>query len=143
MKIWSALVLVCSAVAIVAGGLAAQACHKPRASLPPPAPAPGISAPAASASALPSRERVYFIRSERGGPIKIGRSVQVGARLRTFQTAHADRLVVLATAPGDRHTEHALHQRFSRWHVDGEWYEDAPDVLACVEYVAREGLVCP
>jgi len=69
---------------------------------------------------------VYFIQSERGGPIKIGVANDIMARLGSLQAAHPHRLKVLAVIQrGGKATERGLHIRFATDRLVGEWFEDS------------------
>lgn len=76
---------------------------------------------------------VYFIRSEKTHAIKIGFTAgNVEDRLSALQTAHPYKLQVLATSRGNREYERALHARFERLRLEGEWFEPHPDLLAFI-----------
>jgi hypothetical protein len=65
---------------------------------------------------------VYFIQAESGGPIKIGHSDDPTLRLKSLQTAHPYRLVLLLSVPASTGTEAALHKRFATYRLRGEWF---------------------
>ncbi len=70
------------------------------------------------------KPHVYFIRSDRGGPVKIGVAQDVYARLVALQTAHPYPLQVIGIIRhGGRATEAALHKRFATCRLNGEWFE--------------------
>lgn len=75
----------------------------------------------------------YFIRSEHGGPVKIGKSVNPQARLSSLQTGRHDRLVILKTVNGDREAE--FHRKFQEFHESGEWFRCEGSLL---EFVSKE-----
>lgn len=76
---------------------------------------------------------VYFIRSEKTHAIKIGFTAgKIEDRLSALQTAHPYKLQVLATSRGNREYEKALHARFARLRLEGEWFEPHPDLLAFI-----------
>ena len=73
---------------------------------------------------------VYFIQAKNKpfSPIKIGVSNNLEKRLGALQTGNHDELVILGTqrfrtqdAMFDRET--ALHHRFKKYNVHGEWFE--------------------
>lgn len=72
---------------------------------------------------------VYFIAAA-GGPVKIGMAMDVQKRLASLQTAHHERLEVLATATGGAKQERAYHKKFAKHRLEGEWFEPYPDILA-------------
>lgn len=52
---------------------------------------------------------IYFIRRPDGGPVKVGCSNNVDARLRQLEETYGRPLALLATLPGGRGTEAELH----------------------------------
>jgi hypothetical protein len=56
---------------------------------------------------------IYFAQPVAGGPIKIGCSGNVEARLGQLEAHYGCRLSLLATMPGDRRTEAEIHARFA------------------------------
>jgi hypothetical protein len=79
---------------------------------------------------------IYFIQSEDGGPVKIGRADDLARRLVGLQTSRPDKLVVLAAAPGTLTDERLLHQRFSAVREKGEWFSPSAELMAYVREVA-------
>lgn len=79
---------------------------------------------------------VYFVRVGDSGPIKIGRSVDVGQRVATFQTANHLPLRVLATLPGGAAVERVVHGQFFHLRINGEWFR--PD-LELLEFIRELG----
>lgn len=75
---------------------------------------------------------VYFIQGVDGGPIKIGVSIDVIARLRDLQTGSPVRLRLIGVRNGDQATEADLHIRLSQHRLYGEWFADVPDVRAVI-----------
>lgn len=91
---------------------------------------------------LAPRQRVaviYFIQSEHGGPIKIGRADDLAKRLVGLQTARPDKLVVLAAAPGTVQHERELHGLFSTHRDKGEWFHPAPEIMTFIQLVVNKG----
>jgi hypothetical protein len=82
---------------------------------------------------------IYFIQSEHGGPIKIGRADDLAKRLVGLQTSRPDKLVVLAAAQGSLACEKALHHRFSQYREKGEWFSASPELLEMVKDVIARG----
>jgi hypothetical protein len=78
---------------------------------------------------------IYFAQSPAGGPIKIGQSIQLSVRLAQLICEHGP-LIVLAVLDGDHPEEHALHQRFAPFRLNGEWF--LPDV-ALLDYIGQHG----
>jgi len=76
---------------------------------------------------------VYFIHHN--GHIKIGVSVDPWGRLSSLQTAHHERLEMLAIMPGEAADEREIHQRFARLRVTGEWFRDSQELREFVQLV--------
>lgn len=65
---------------------------------------------------------VYFIEAGKGGHIKIGVAVDVGARLKDLQSANPQTLRVIVAVPGNFKDERRLHRRFKDERLNGEWF---------------------
>lgn len=65
--------------------------------------------------------RVYFIQD--GGMIKIGISLNPNSRLSQLQRSAARPLTLLGHIAGDRDLEQAIHEKFKRQRVRGEWFK--------------------
>lgn len=72
---------------------------------------------------------VYFIQAGPDGPIKIGVSHDVAARLVNLQTAHWEELRLLGTAIGGFELERDLHAAFAAHRLKGEWFAISPTEL--------------
>jgi hypothetical protein len=84
------------------------------------------------------RGTVYFVQSGTDGPIKIGFTTRaIEQRLANLQTAHAEKLRLLAQITGDRELERELHRRFVLHRMNGEWFEPHPDVIAFIADVTK------
>lgn len=90
------------------------------------------------------REQVYFIAAlyDNGKvqSVKIGRSVDVEARLDWLQMYCPLRLRLLASVDGWGGLEQALHERFESDHIRGEWFRDGPALRAAIEALQRGDL---
>jgi len=86
-------------------------------------------------------DNVYVIQACQGGPVKIGRSVDVDRRLTEVQPGHPFELRVARLFEGvDPAFESWLHTRFADYRLHGEWFEeevltaiDTEDVLGAFE----------
>lgn len=65
---------------------------------------------------------VYFVSPGRG-LVKIGRTINMDARLETLQCGSPERLVLIGTVPGGAAVEKLFHVAFARCRVGGEWFE--------------------
>lgn len=70
---------------------------------------------------------VYFVQGVDGGPIKIGCSTNVGARLRDLQGASPTRLRIIGVIPSaDMLADEASwHRQHAAYRLLGEWFEPA------------------
>lgn len=67
------------------------------------------------------RDFVYFIGSDRG-PVKIGTTVNLAARLKKLQTGNPTKLKVLVCIEGGADLEALYHARFEPHRLHGEWF---------------------
>lgn len=76
---------------------------------------------------------IYFLQEATGTDlaIKIGytSSDAAAGRQRGCQTGNPREVVVLATMPGERADETALHQRFASARLVGEWFRPIPELI--------------
>lgn len=92
----------------------------------------------------PKERIVYFLRSEHGGPVKIGISDDLAKRLVNIQSSRPDKVIVLAQAPGTVEDERSIHARFWHLHESGEWFQATDELLAYIKSVAKSrSLVTP
>lgn len=77
---------------------------------------------------------IYFIQDNERFHIKIGYTSDDNpeARKRALQTGSSSGLTVLATMPGSMEDEKALHRRFAKWRVVGEWFSPHPEILKLI-----------
>ncbi|WP_050577733.1 GIY-YIG nuclease family protein [Sinorhizobium meliloti] len=69
---------------------------------------------------------VYFITD--GDAIKIGKANNPKSRLSGLQTSHHKPLRILALMPGGEASERALHGKFHRYRIRGEWFKDCREI---------------
>jgi len=65
---------------------------------------------------------LYFIQSDKTGMIKIGRSKNPQKRLCQLQTGNPNKLKLIASFKGMGWKEKILHERLSRYRLEGEWF---------------------
>lgn len=87
--------------------------------------------------------KLYAVKSGDGRRIKIGISADPQRRIANLQTAHGDKLEVLAIVEGGREREARLHRRLRKSRTSGEWFRaDCARVLSAVaELVAEVALM--
>lgn len=78
------------------------------------------------------RRFVYFVQRGDNGPIKIGVSYDVIARVKTLQTGCAETLTLLRVAEAGAYAEAELHAKLRQHRLSGEWFMPHPDVLECI-----------
>lgn len=85
---------------------------------------------------------IYFIQAgDTSGPVKIGYTKNLAAvRKSCAQTYNHMELHVLAEASGTRDQEKALHKRFERANIRGEWFEPSPEILELISAISDHGL---
>lgn len=84
----------------------------------------------------PCTPMVYFVQAGPAGFIKIGVTVDIGARLNSIQVGCPDEVTLLGGIYDRRayRIERALHDRFDEHRHRGEWFRPSPDLLA---FIAR------
>jgi hypothetical protein len=76
---------------------------------------------------------VYFIAAEGTEFVKIGKAIDITARLRMLQTGSPFPLRVLALVPGGLAREQALHKRFADSRTIGEWFRRTDELDSVIE----------
>jgi T5orf172 domain len=79
---------------------------------------------------------VYFVQN--GGLIKIGKSENLGERIRHMGVPVT---AILATEPGGLKRERELHTRFAEYREHGEWFRPGPRLLAYIAEVQRRAVL--
>jgi hypothetical protein len=80
---------------------------------------------------------IYFVQCVDGGPVKIGTTADLDSRLRTLESHYGRPLALLATMPGGRDEERAVHERFAHLRLNGkshrgrqpEQFRPGPDLM--------------
>lgn len=77
--------------------------------------------------------KVYFIQRGESGSIKIGRSTDVGARLRNLQTGSDEKLFLRKVVEENKHqSEATFHDLLKDHRLQGEWFAPHENVLYCM-----------
>jgi len=81
---------------------------------------------------------VYFITNQRETVVKIGIANNPLQRLKTFQTANHEELIILKTIKLKTRAEAfqletALHRKFKKFHIRGEWFKLTGTVESFIE----------
>ncbi len=80
--------------------------------------------------------QVYFIKG--GEAVKIGRSTKPYERVTGLATSNHQKLELLATTPGGAAEEKALHKRFAKHHIKGEWFRYCPEIAKFIAGISRK-----
>lgn len=84
----------------------------------------------------PNRAFVYFIQTE-SGDIKIGIAENPIWRLERIQDYHPRPLKLLLIVAGNTDLERALHLRFEKLNLRGEWFRGEAELMVWIEEVRR------
>ena len=82
---------------------------------------------------------VYFMQPTGGGPIKIGISCDVRARLTTLRSFSPRGLELLAVIPGSAFREQLLMLHLDEFRMEGEWFQSRPEVWRVVIEAIDQG----
>lgn len=86
---------------------------------------------------------VYFIGIVRGGPVKIGWTTKPTVRLGCLISWSPHEMRILATAPGGKYEERAVHIACDAARIRGEWFGRSRRLRAIVASVRRSGRLPP
>src|SRR3990167_7886868 len=73
---------------------------------------------------------VYFIRAGEAGPVKIGFTRDIDARLRALQCAAHEKLRLIRQIVGGGAVEKWMHRRFSEHRIRAEWFHFSEEMLS-------------
>lgn len=81
---------------------------------------------------------VYFISNATQSVVKIGVANKPVKRLKTFQTGNHEELIILRVIKlPNRNTafqlESALHKKFKKYHIRGEWFKLSETLVEFIE----------
>lgn len=82
---------------------------------------------------------VYFIADQNAKQIKIGRAVNVKARLSSLQGGSTNELQLLGALAGGKELERELHQRFAESRIRGEWFRPTGELLHLIRAAFEAG----
>ena len=72
---------------------------------------------------------VYLMQSELTGLLKIGISKDPIQRRRNLETAQGGKIELLKIIAGGKNIEKKLHEKFSTYRKDGEWFENTAEII--------------
>jgi len=82
---------------------------------------------------------VYFVQSRLGGPIKIGLATELKQRLKQLQSGSPIPLQIVGALQGDEEVEAAIHERFRKLQLHGEWFEPSVELVEFIRQFGRGG----
>jgi len=84
---------------------------------------------------------IYYIADEHMR-VKIGYTrKQLTRRLNLFQVGNADKLKIIARHEGNRKDETDLHHQFATYHISGEWYRIADELLYHIQAIPNNSFL--
>jgi len=82
---------------------------------------------------------VYFARSMGHGVVKIGKARDVHNRIATLGAANPGiRYIGCIASPEPYDLEYDLHQRFKKYHIQGEWFKYSEELKNFIDQKARK-----
>lgn len=81
------------------------------------------------------RRTLYAIQCGVDGPVKIGITGKLGARMSQLQSASHERLLLVGVGEGDARDEADLHKALGDERIRGEWYRCSPRVIEAIEHI--------
>jgi hypothetical protein len=75
---------------------------------------------------------LYFVITDEGQYIKIGKTHDMDARLSALQGGNPHVLSIVACFAGKGHLESELHERFAHLRVRNEWFEYTQEIADCI-----------
>lgn len=90
-----------------------------------------------SGTQIPADMVVYFVRSGRSGPVKIGTTANLKGRLSALSHPLVDNLILLGTVDGGRGKEAEMHKRFKKYRLKGEWFKYEGDLAKFIESLPK------
>lgn len=85
---------------------------------------------------------IYFLSANFPDyPIKIGFSSHAVMRMSQLQTYCPYTIIILGMMSGTTRDERALHRRFARYHIRGEWFERAERLMHYIKETQSQTLI--
>ena len=72
---------------------------------------------------MSNKSKIYFIKADNSVMVKIGKSVNPQARLKSLQTGSAAKLKIIKIIDGGIYLESILHIYFKHLRKHGEWFK--------------------
>lgn len=84
---------------------------------------------------------IYYVRRADTGEIKIGHSCNMPQRMATLRS-EVGPIEILATTPGGKVEEQALHRRFEWFSTRGEWFVSSTALTSHIRNIVDGGKRC-
>ena len=76
---------------------------------------------------------VYFVRCTHGGPIRIGTTFKLEARMKDYRMHCPYPVEMIACTQGSYHEERMLHRIFADSRAHDSWYEETPELMNLIK----------
>lgn len=86
---------------------------------------------------------IYFLGTDGFGLVKIGLTCNVEKRIGNLVSSSPVKLSLLATAPGNRNSENAIHTAFRHLRSHSEWFHADSNLTALIDQVRADGVLPP
>ena len=83
----------------------------------------------------PKAEKTYIVKKRGTNEIKIGKTIDVGFRVKTLQNQSGCKLDILCII--EKNIENMLHKQFEEFRTIGEWFDDSKGLIAA--FAAKQG----
>lgn len=83
----------------------------------------------------PKNEKTYIVKKRGTNQIKIGKTINVGFRVKTLQNQSGCKLDILCIF--EKNIENMLHKQFAEFRTVGEWFDDSKGFIAA--FAAKQG----
>lgn len=80
-------------------------------------------------------EKTYIVKKRGTSEIKIGKTIDVGFRVKTLQNQSGCKLDILCII--EKNIENMLHRQFAEFRTVGEWFDDSKGLIAA--FAAKQG----
>lgn len=83
----------------------------------------------------PKAEKTYIVKKRGTNEIKIGKTINVGFRVKTLENQSGCKLDILCVI--EKNIESILHREFAEFRTIGEWFDDSKGLIAA--FAAKQG----
>lgn len=83
---------------------------------------------------------IYAAQMGEGGPVKIGKTKDLDARIQSLQTGSPHEIMILVFVVAPDEIEKQLHAYLDEFRMNGEWFKPSKEVLETVEIIRSTGI---